>query len=212
MKKTKPKKPKRGRPEKITRFLPKLKSFGVFRIQDAIKIGISQPSLSRLVATGQITRLGPGLYGHPESTKVEPQDLDYVIACARFGPQAIVGGMTALFLYRLIEQVPTQVWMIVPYNTKTTLMLYRCIRTKTDPRKGVVNRGSYRITNLERTLVEAFRYASKMGLRTAIHATRTAIKERKTTLDKIMRQAKELGLEKFIERYWETLVPESEAA
>ena len=68
------------------------------------------------------------------------------------------------------------------------------------------------MTNVERTLFEAFRYASKIGLRIAFHATRTAIKEKKTSIEKIHRQAKKLKLENFIERHWEALIAESEAA
>ncbi len=199
-----------GRPLELPKVLEKFKKRGVFRTADAIKTGISQPSLSRLVSEGKVTRLGTGFYIHPESS-LAPEERDYAVACAKFGPKSVIGGMTALFHYNLIEQVPHRVWVMVPYTTRTTHKLYRCIRTKTNFAEGIEVYRTYRITNLERTLVEAFRYASKIGLRLAFHATRTALREKRTTLEKIHRRAKKLNLEKFIERHWEALVAEAQA-
>jgi len=202
---------KPGRPPKLNGAVEKLKKMGIIGVSDAARIGISQPSLSRLVSEGKITRVGPGLYLHPNSP-IGAEERDYAVACAKFGPKAVIGGMTALFHYGLIEQIPHKIWVMVPYERRTTHTLYRCVRTKTDPAEGVEDHQYYRITNIERTLVEAFRYASKIGLRIAFHAARTAIKEKQTGIEKIHRQAKNLKLEKFIERHWEALISESEAA
>ena len=201
----------RGRSPQATAALENLKKMGVFRVADAVRAGISQPSLSRLVSEGKINRVESGLYLHPKSP-IPADERDYAVACAKFGPKAAIGGMTALSHYNLIEQVPHRIWVMVPYETRSKQSLYRCVRTQTNPQEGIDEHGTYRITNLERTLVEAFRYASKIGLRIAFHAARTAIKEKRTTLEKIHRQAKRLKLEKFIERYWESLISESQAA
>ena len=201
----------RGRPNKSVALLPQLKSLGVFRVTDAKRLGISQPTLSRLLADKQITRLGSGLYMHPDSA-VKAEEHDYIVACEKFGPFSTIGGMTALFHYGLIEQIPHRIWVMVPYNVRAEATLYRCIHTKTDLRIGIEVHDNYRITNLERTLVEALRYASKIGLRIALRATRTALFEKRTTLSKILAQAKALGLEKFVEKHWEAIVPEGQAA
>jgi predicted transcriptional regulator of viral defense system len=163
------------------------------------------------VSAGKIRRLGVGLYQHP-GYEIPAESLDYVVAVSKFGPDSVIGGLTALFHYGLIEQVPHRIWVMVPTQVKSSDPLYRCVRTKTDPRQGIVDHGIFRITNLERTLVEAFRYSSKIGLRVALRATRTALAEKRTTLQKIHRQARTLGLEKFVERQWEAIVPEGQAA
>lgn len=199
-----------GRPSKLTKVLKEIKKRGVFRIPDAIKAGISQPSLSRLVSEGKIIRLDKGFYIHPDSS-LTPEERDYAVACTKFGQKSVIGGMTALFHYNLIEQVPHRVWVMVPYTTRSSHKLYRCIRTKTNFAEGIEVHRTYRITNLDRTLVEAFRYASKIGLRVAFHATRRALKEKRTTLENIHRQAKKLNLEKFIGRHWEALIAEAQA-
>jgi predicted transcriptional regulator of viral defense system len=163
------------------------------------------------VAAGKIDRVTAGLYCHPE-TQIDPEERGFAIAAAVFGPAAVIGGMTALFHYGLIEQVPSRIWVMVPKQVRTKDPLYRLVRTQTNPTIGIENHGLYRMTNLERTLVEAFRLSTKIGLRIALRATRTALAHKRTNLQKILRQAKALGMVRVIERHWESIVPESEAA
>ena len=201
----------KGRPSKALKALPRLKDFGLFRIADAKRLGISQPTLSRWVSAGKVQRVSAGLYKHPDY-RIAAENRDYVVAISKFGPDSVIGGLTALFHYGLIEQVPQRIWIMVPHQVKSSDPLYRCVRTKTDPHQSVEDHGTFRITSLERTLVEALRYSSKIGLRVALRATRTALAEKRTTLQKIHRQAKALGLESYVERHWEAIVPEGQAA
>ena len=152
----------RGRPPILTKALDRLKKLGVFQVADAKRVGISQSSLSRFVREKRIRSLEPRFYIHPES-KLSGEELEFALACKKFGPESVIGGLTALFHYGLIEEVPGQIWIIVPYAKKSKDLLYKCIRSKTNPQEGVEDKTFYRITTLERTLVEAFRYSSKIG-------------------------------------------------
>lgn len=50
------------------------------------KTGVSKPTLSRLLKAKLITRLEHGLYIKSEADF--PNDLEFVIACHKFGPEA----------------------------------------------------------------------------------------------------------------------------
>ena len=100
--------------------LDQLKAPGVFSLADAAAVGISQPTLSRLAAREEVIRLGDGYYAHPEGEDMAPGTFQWIVACARFGPRSLIGGMTALFHYHLIPQVPNQVWVVVPPEKKST--------------------------------------------------------------------------------------------
>lgn len=200
---------KKGRPSKSAEQLKRLLPLGIFGISEAKKSGVPQETLNRLVREGMVLRLGQGFYRHALAD-IDPEVEDFIIACKKFGPESAIGGPTALFHFHLIDQPPGQIWVLVPPDKRSTSSMYRCIRTKTSLCHGIEDHGSYRISNLERSIVEAFAYATKVGLEVALKAARVAIKDRLTTPAKISRQARELNLESCIDKYWEVLILEEE--
>ncbi|MCB0272444.1 MAG: type IV toxin-antitoxin system AbiEi family antitoxin domain-containing protein [Bdellovibrionales bacterium] len=181
-----------------------LKKLGVFTLSQAEELGISHQKLSTLVKEGKILRMDRGLYLHHEANI--KREIDFQIALAKFGPTSAIGGLSALFYYNLAEQVPNQTWVLVPPTKKTASKGYRLIRTKIRLDHGIVEGKGYRIVSIERAIVEACKLASKIGERTAIKAARTAIQEKMTTLPKLAKMAKELGLEKSLNKYFEAII------
>ena len=197
---------KRGRkPRDRSAQLAELGRLGVFARADAIRAGLPPATISRLAASGAIQRLGRKLFAHPDC-RIDPRLLDYVVACETMGPQAVVGGLSALFHYNLTDQVPTRLWLLVPATRQTSNRMYRLIRTTTDLALEVLSVDHYRIVTLERAIVEAFRYSTKMGLDTAFGAARTAIVDGRTTPAKILKAAQRLDLGRFLLKYWEALL------
>lgn len=193
-----------GRPKKS---VVALQALPMFNLEDAVRLGFSQATISRAVARGEIMRLEKNLYRHPESD-LDSQTQDFAIACAKFGPRSAIGGLSALFHYGLLEQAPQQVWVIVPPQVRSRLGKYRCLRTETPLDVGVSHEPYFRITTIERSLAEAMRHSTKMGLDTAIRACRQAFKEEKSRPEKVLRIARQLGFEDFIIRNWEAITLE----
>jgi predicted transcriptional regulator of viral defense system len=181
-----------------------LRKLGVFRTADAIDAGVSQPTVSRLAMRGILIRLDHGLYHHRD-TEIDLAAIDFITACARTGPDSVVGGLSALFHYGLIPQVPQQIWVLLPHTNRNKFPQYRIMRTNHDPKVGVNNEGTYRIVTIERSIVEAFKYASKLGYQTALTAARTALSEGKTSEEKMYETAKDLGLWPVMVRNWEAI-------
>lgn len=169
------------------------------------KLGISQPTLSRWVKDGKVLKLSHGFYVHPEF-EIPPEELDFAVACAKFGPKSAIGGLTALFHYGLTDQPPAQVWLVVPPKRAYSNPYYRTLRTKTPQSQGVDTLRHYRITNIERTIIEALKFATKIGPRVAINAARVALKEGRTTERKLGEMAKKLKQRSVFEKYWEAIV------
>lgn len=186
--------------------LKRLKKAGLFTTQDASKkYGISQPTLSRLAKRGVVERVGRGLYQHSDADN-KSETIDFAVACLSFGRKSAIGGLSALFYYGLIEQVPGQIWVIVPPTKRNSRSLYRCVRIRTSFHIGVEQKDHFRITNVERTLIEALKFAGKIGPRIAIQATRKAIKDGLTSEVKLGQMARRLHLDRILERYWEAIV------
>lgn len=182
----------------------RLKKLGPFTLAQAKEIGLSHQALSRLVKEQKILRMGRGLYLHPKAHV--DKEIDFQIACAKFGSDSVIGGLSALFYYNLVEQVPQQTWVLVPPEKRTREKGYRLLRTKTGLNKGIIDGKSYRIVSIERAIIEGLKLATKIGERTAIKAARDAIKNKQTTLTKIGKMAKDLGLDSVLTKYFEAIV------
>lgn len=183
----------------------KIKKLGVFTLAQAEALGITQQALSRLVKAGRIKRVGRGIYLHAKATV--SQDVGFQIACAKFGSESAIGGLSALFYYGLAEQVPGQVWVLVPQDKRSMERGYRLIRTKVDLDKEITEKHGYKIATVERAVLEGLKLSSKIGERTAITAARKAIAKRLTTESKLGKAAQELGLETVLARYFEAIAP-----
>lgn len=181
-----------------------LKKLGPFTLDQAREVGISHQELSILVKEEKIHRMQRGIYLHPKANI--SREIDFQIAYKKFGPNSAVGGLSALFHYNLAEQVPKQTWVLVPPEKRVNSKKFRVIRTKTPLNIGIIEGNGYRIVSIERAIVEAFKLASKMGERTAIHACRVAIQQRQTSLKKIGIMAKELGLTSYFNKYSESII------
>ena len=183
----------------------KLKKIGLFRAQEAKKFGISQAALSRLVKEKKINRVERGIYIHPRAS-ISPHAVGFQVAFMKFGPKSAIGGMSALFHYNFIEQVPAQTWIIVSPSVRTKDRLYRLMRTKTDPDIGIETKNRYRIASIERALVEGLKFSSKIGRGTALRAVRIAIQNKQTNITSLRYMARALDLEKLFGRFLEDIL------
>ncbi|HMQ02747.1 MAG TPA: AbiEi antitoxin N-terminal domain-containing protein [Pyrinomonadaceae bacterium] len=183
----------------------KVKKLGVFSLAQGREIGLSQQEISRLVASKDLKRVGRGIYLHPEA-KLDG-NVGFQVAYAKFGPDAAIGGLSALFHYNLSEQVPGEVWVLVPPEKRTRVQGYKLLRTKTSLDKEIVDEKGYRIVTVERAILEGLKLITRIGERTAIKAAREALANRHTSEIRLARAAKELGLESVLGKYLEVITP-----
>ena len=181
-----------------------IKKLGVFHLYQAKALGLSHQRISELVQEGQILRVGHGLYLHPE-VKID-SEIEFEIACAKFGGEAVIGGLTALYYYGLIEQVPQQTWVLLPAHKVSHSKRYKTIRSKVSLETEVVIKKGYKIVSIERALIEGLKYVSKIGERTALGAVRKAIQKKLTNLNKIGKATEKLEMDSVLDKYFEILL------
>ena len=194
-----------------TRDLEKISSLanlGVFTSQEAREqASVSQPTLYRLEQEGLIEKVARGLFVHPEAD-IDYEHLDYIIACKTFGDEAVIGGLSALSYYNLIEQVPMNIWVLTsPSKTKSVVhKKYRLIRTKLSLKVEVLEKEQFKIVTLERSLVEGLKHESKLGEGLVFGAIKKALSEELTTESKLSKAARKLKLMSVLEKKWELIV------
>lgn len=185
------------------------KSKGIFTLEDCLSKGVSKATVARLINDGRIEKLADGVYKHP-AYEIGPEEEEFAVACSRLGPDAVIGGLTALFYYRLLDRASSQIWVLVPPRKRCSDSKIVLFRTKESLTIGVDVHANFKISILERSLADAFRYASKIGLQIAIRATRQAVRDNRTTPHKVLKIAKELGIGQYVMRHWEAIESEHE--
>jgi predicted transcriptional regulator of viral defense system len=157
------------------------------------------------VASGELERVARGAYAKPEDLMdIEGDFYRATLICGK--TSAIYLG-SALQYYGLSERLSGKTTIMVPYeSTPARNMRVRVVRSRSPHwRIGIVKMPRFKITTVERSIVDAFRYARLMGLNEAIYALKIALKERQTTKTKIYDMACALKAQKVIIPYLEAL-------
>lgn len=195
---------RKGKLTKSELVLKKLARQSSFTLSEVRKCGLSQPMLLKLVKQDKVIRLRHGVYAVSGSEDVG-EEADYRIAQHKFGRKAAIAGLTALFRYQLIDESPSKVWLLVPPGIRTSDRKYRLLRTSKDIRIGIEDHKTFRITSLERSLVDAIMFKAKIGEQTAKLAIIRALRKRLTTAEKIFRMADKLGCISRLEKEWPSI-------
>jgi hypothetical protein len=184
-------------PESKLNALPSL-----FSGTEAAKHGLNRAALKRLCDSGVLSRLENGVF-KKQSVDIDPEIEEYAIACAKMGPGSYIAGLTALSYHNLLNFVPKEIWVAAGKNKRSST--YRIIRSEVNMQGVEIIEGILRVASVERALVDAFRYSTKMTLEHCFLAAGRAFKSGLSSPAKVLRLARILSLERFILKHWEAL-------
>jgi predicted transcriptional regulator of viral defense system len=161
--------------------------------------------IEKQISEGTIVRIGKGVYATPKN--LEGIEGDFFRATQLCSKNSTICLLSALGFYGLSEQVFGGVWILIPYSSYAPRKKFlRVVRSRRPHwRLGIQSTPHYKITTIERSIVDAFRYQRLVGISTAIYAIKTALSERQTTKEKIYDMAKKLNADKKILPYLEAL-------
>ncbi|HDT11468.1 MAG TPA: hypothetical protein ENN58_01880 [bacterium] len=182
----------------------------IFTLKQAKGLGFSIKQIKSGVSDGTFLRVGHGLYINSDSD-IPAEDIDFFVACKKFGEDSFIGGLSALFYYGLIDSPPQQIWVVVEHTKRTVEKKYKLIRTRKKYEWGIIQKEYFRICNVNRAVVDAFRYSSKIGLRTAFAVAVRAISDNMTTVSEILKIAEKLECEKMMKKQIDTVIGMLEA-
>lgn len=167
-------------------------------------LGITPAQLRHLVEKDHLQRLNRGVYVLPDADLND--EAQFRAASLRVGGPSAVCLVSALAHYGLTDEIPKKVWLLVPENKHTTHKDIRLLRSRKPNWKiGIDAHEGYRITNIERTIVDAIAQKRSLGFQLGVSALKDALKDKKTTLAKIIKMATQLGLDHRIMSYIEAL-------
>ena len=184
---------------------------GIARARDFKAAGIPLVYLKRLVDSGELARLGRGLYQDPERVG---EDVAHDLAeAARAVPNGVVSLASALRHHELTTQLPHAVWMTIPHKARTpkvqSLRLEIVRATGDVLTAGVehirVEDVDVPIYGVAKTIADCFKHRRHVGEDVAIEALRDALRQKKTTVTELMRYAEVDRVAKRIRPYLQAL-------
>ncbi|HRZ78454.1 MAG TPA: hypothetical protein P5044_00475 [bacterium] len=185
-------------------------SYQIATLKHALDSGSTRAAFSKKISKGSFVKVGHGQYFNLNSN-IPAEQVEFFVACRKFGENSVVAGLSALFYHGLIDQPPQQIWLIVPHEKRTNEKKYRLIRARKTYEYGIETNQYFRICDINRAIVESFRYSAKTGLRIAFTAVVRAVKEKKTTMPEILKMAKTLECENMVKKHIETILGMLEA-
>lgn len=196
------------------RALDLLRDRGMLRLKDFVAAGIGPETLARLVREQAVVRPARGLYQLPDA------DVDaahsFAVA-AVLVPKGVVCLISALQYHGLTLQMPSVVWMAIDraaWRPKIDHPPVRFVRFSGSALTEGVER--HRIENIDvpitdpaRTIVDCFRYRTKIGLDVAMEGLREGLRRRRCTPDQLWRYARKARVWSVMRPYVEAMVSDA---
>jgi predicted transcriptional regulator of viral defense system len=186
------------RPKNALNKLKPLLHASSFTSEEARLRGVSSSTLAYYVKQNELTRIGHGVYRGANAPVADDFRWEDLIEAMQRVKEGVICLISALSLYHLTEEMPSQHWIAIRNET-----VHRAMPTTKVVRMRNLTLGktTIKIGNVtlpifdrERTIVDAFRY---LGRETALKALKIALTKKgaeKVDIEKIRQYAKKLRI------------------
>jgi predicted transcriptional regulator of viral defense system len=183
----------------------------LLRSIDLERSGIKRVEISRYVAAGELRRLRRGLYCLPDYRQNEHGDLAIV---GKQMPEAVICLLSALRFHELTTQAPAEIWIAIDRKARAPSLTVPSLRVlrfgQVALRHGVelklIEGVPVRITSVEKTIADCFKYRSKVGLDVALEALKDAMRRKLISQNELWSCAKIDRVTNVMRPYLEALV------
>lgn len=168
---------------------------GVLGAKDIQEAGIPRVVLSRLTQSGQLERIGRGLYRLPNAQTSAHEGM---AAIAIKAPQAVFCLLSALQFHELTTQLPRQQWIAMPRGSHTPKIPYPPITmvqfTGAAYKEGIethlCDQVPIKVYSVAKTIADCFKHRNKIGMDVALEALKQARQEKKVSASELWHYAK----------------------
>ena len=183
----------------------------LLRSIDLEKSGIKRIEISRYVTAGELRRLRRGLYCLPDYRQNEHGDLAIV---GKQVPEAVICLLSALRFHELTTQAPAEIWIAIDRKARAPSLNVPSLRVlrfgQAALSHGVelksIEGVPVRITSVEKTIADCFKYRSKVGLDVALEALKDATRRKLISQNELWSCAKIDRVTNVMRPYLEALV------
>lgn len=192
------------------RILDLARQKGMLRPGDLQEVGAARMMLTRMTASGQLEKVGRGLYRLPGTNASEHETLTSVAARV---PQAVFCLLTALQFHGLTTQLPRQVWIAMPRGSHVPKLDYPPLKMVQFTGEAYIegvevferDRVALRVYGIAKTVADCFKHRNKIGLDVAMEALRDARSQKKASADDLWHFAKICRVANVMRPYLEAI-------
>ena len=196
----------KDQPEQIFR-----KHGGQLRMSEALACGITRYTLYALKDRGVVEQITRGIYRLRELPPLGNPDL--VTVSLRF-PKAVICLVSALSWHDITTQIPHEVSVAVPKDSRTPSLDYPPIKAHKFSREAyepgieehLLDGASVKIYNREKTLVDCFKFRNKLGMDVVLEALKLHKARNGLNLGELLKYARICRVEKVMRPYLEAII------
>jgi predicted transcriptional regulator of viral defense system len=163
--------------------------------QELINEGYARIQLTRAVRSGTLRKIARGVYCLKEYQQNEHGDLA-LVACK--APNAVICLLSALRFHELTTQAPFEVWIAIrnkDYPPRLEYPRLRVVRfSDASIMEGyevhIIDGVEVRITSIEKTIADCFKFRNKVGLDVALEALKDAYRSKRLDQNVLWKYAK----------------------
>jgi predicted transcriptional regulator of viral defense system len=188
-----------------------LENHGILRASKAAKLGIPRHLIYEMLDKNILVREAEGIY---RLANMQPLSNPDLIQVALLVPKSVFCLISALYFYDLTTQIPHQVYVALPRNTKTPKLEYPPIKVfhfgtkaySSGIEEKIIDGIKIQIYSREKTIADCFAYREKIGVDIAIEALKDYFLQPNPNPNEIMSYAEINRVEKTIYPYIKTLL------
>lgn len=184
---------------------------GMLRTGEALEKGIHPRTLYEMRDSGELERMGRGLYRLADLPPLSDPDL---VTVARKIPKGVVCLISALHFHDITTQIPHAVSIAVERGTEPSRLDHPPIQLHWFSGKafaaGVeahqIDSTPIRVYSVEKTLADCFKYRNKIGMDTVLEALTLYRDQHKPKPRKLLEYAKVCRVENTMRPYLEAIL------
>ena len=192
------------------KLLALVRKAGVLRSHELESHGISRVYLKRLVDSGQLERIGRGLYTLADADLGEKHGL---AQASKRVPHGVICLLSALRLHGLTTQNPFEVWIAVDQKARRPAVSSPPLRIIHMSGKAFISGiEDHRIEGINvraycaaKTVADCFKFRNKIGTDVALEALRDYRRKYRSGMDQLWRYAKVARVTRVMQPYLEAL-------
>ena len=181
---------------------------GVAKLKDITEQGINKYHLIKLVASGDVERIQHGIYKLVEYPTNEFVEIQRII------PKGIVCLYSAWNFYELTTYVPHEYHIAIEKKSKVKLPDYPQIKLyywdnsifQIGVKHQIIDNVKVSIYDIEKSVCDAVKFRNKTGMDILNEILTNYLKRSDKNIDKLIKYAKQLRIEKILKNYLDVLI------